>query len=466
MEAPMSRLETVQRKYTELLAEMKRTEREHIKSKKRADQLQKEKDNTRSELSKMTSQKERLEKLCREMQKDNKKLKDENRKISDHETKMREELHERLEGMVADVQEVVDQRESPENIPANLESDELFRHKFKSFIDQYELREIQFHSLLRTKELEVQVQMARSEQQRKAQEQEANKTRQLTAQVATFSQTETELRSQLNIYVEKFKQVCSLFPVLPQDTYSRAYTCLQLYQVEDTLNNSNELFLTFRREMEEMSKKTKRLEKENINLTRKHEATATNILQMAEERQKTAKELELLRKKNASLEQLCRAMQNQGRGAMQGKLTQQQQQAAQSQPPQQRQASSTASLPNGQAVPPHSESSGVESEYLSEEYADDEEFDENDECYHEDDTEEEDPAMIDARHIANADAAIQRLTGRKGTVPEGAAEAYAKGMMPLPQRTKPVYGPEPPPSGKGGGVGDKEKQKQAVVNGH
>ena len=208
MEAPMSRLETVQRKYTELLAEMKRTEREHIKSKKRADQLQKEKDNTRSELSKMTSQKERLEKLCREMQKDNKKLKDENRRLGETETNMRNELHDRLEGLVYNVQEAVEQKENPENHPANMETDELFRHKFKSFIDQYELRELQFRSLLQTKEIEVQYQMARYEQQRKAQEQEAQKTRQLTNQVATFSQTETELRSQLNIYVEKFKQVC------------------------------------------------------------------------------------------------------------------------------------------------------------------------------------------------------------------------------------------------------------------
>lgn len=60
------------------------------------------------------------------------------------------------------------------------------------------------------KELEVQYQLARYESQRKAQEQEASKSRQLTTQVSTFSQTETELRSQLNIYVEKFKQVCGL----------------------------------------------------------------------------------------------------------------------------------------------------------------------------------------------------------------------------------------------------------------
>lgn len=121
---------------------------------------------------------------------------------------MREDLHNRLEGMVHDVQGFVTSKESPESLPSNVESDDLFRQKFKSFIDQYELRELQFHSLLRTKELEIQFCNARFEQQRRAQEQEATKSRQLTSQVSTFSQTETELRSQLNIYVDKFKQAC------------------------------------------------------------------------------------------------------------------------------------------------------------------------------------------------------------------------------------------------------------------
>lgn len=38
---------------------------------------------------------------------------------------MREELHERLEGMVLDVQDLIEQKENPESIPANVESDEL-----------------------------------------------------------------------------------------------------------------------------------------------------------------------------------------------------------------------------------------------------------------------------------------------------------------------------------------------------
>ena len=82
-----------------------------------------------------------------------------------------------------------------------------FKQKFKSFIDQYELRELHFLSIMRTKETEVQYNLARYEQARKIAESEAARSRTLTAQVSTFSQTETELRSQLNIYVEKFKQV-------------------------------------------------------------------------------------------------------------------------------------------------------------------------------------------------------------------------------------------------------------------
>ena len=84
--------------------------------------------------------------------------------------------------------------------------------------------------------------------------------------------------------------------------------------MEDTLNNSNDLFLTFRKEMEEMSKKTKRLEKENLNLTRKHDLTNRNILEMAEERTRVNKEVETLRKKNDTLESVIRRMQDQGRG--------------------------------------------------------------------------------------------------------------------------------------------------------
>lgn len=82
-----------------------------------------------------------------------------------------------------------------------------FRQRFKSLLDQYELRELHFHSLLRSKELEVQYHIAKFDRERKAADAESSRSRALNAQVLTFSKTETELRNQLNIYVEKFKQV-------------------------------------------------------------------------------------------------------------------------------------------------------------------------------------------------------------------------------------------------------------------
>jgi chromosome segregation ATPase len=75
IESPLFRLNEVQRRYTELLADMRRLDRDHAKNKKRADQLQKEKDQGRTELNKAVSMKEKLEKLCRELQRENKKMK-------------------------------------------------------------------------------------------------------------------------------------------------------------------------------------------------------------------------------------------------------------------------------------------------------------------------------------------------------------------------------------------------------
>ncbi|KAF4538517.1 Taxilin [Lasiodiplodia theobromae] len=342
IESPMKKVEEVRRRYTALFAEMKRTEREHVKAKKRADQLQKEKDSGKTDLNKMTTLKERLEKMSRDLTKENKKLKEENVQREATESRHREELHERLERMVLDVEDVISSKENPEPQPVDTDLDRLFEEKFKSFLDQWECREKQFKSLLRVKELEILYHQAKLDQQRKAQEVESSKSTQLTRQVTTFSQTEAELRSQLNIYVEKFKQI----------------TKLTDRQVEDTLNNSNDLFLTFRREMEEMSKKTKRLEKENLVLTRKQEATNKNILEMAEERTRTQQEMEKLRRKNENLEKLCRGMQAQGRGQ----------------------------------VPPHEldpDDEGTESEYLDEDEYDEEGSEEYDE-----DTEEE---AIDVR---------------------------------------------------------------------
>lgn len=81
------------------------------------------------------------------------------------------------------------------------------RTKIKTIGEKFELRELQYKSILRSKDAEIQSLTAKYEEQRRATENEAARCRALSSQVSTFSHTEAELRSQLNIYVEKFKQV-------------------------------------------------------------------------------------------------------------------------------------------------------------------------------------------------------------------------------------------------------------------
>ncbi|TRX93032.1 hypothetical protein FHL15_006170 [Xylaria flabelliformis] len=314
----MDKIDLLTKRSSELFANLKRLERENIKNKKRADQLQKEKDSSRTDLSKQIGLKEKLEKLCRELQKENNKLKNEHRALNDSHDRLKSSSDERFKKVLESLEGYQEEKDNPRKQVVYMKAEELFKNRFKSIIEQYELRELHFHSAMRTKEIEVQWNMARYEQQKKAVEAEGTRARQLNNQVLTFTKTETELRNQLNVYVEKFKQVCTLFLSLARPTQA-----LTSDEVEDTLNNSNDLFLTFRKEMEDMSKKTKKLEKENEAYRRRDTALNQNILKMAEERNKHLKDLEDVKKKNDKLTSIINQMQQQGRGipaGMQGTM--------------------------------------------------------------------------------------------------------------------------------------------------
>ncbi|KAJ2982445.1 hypothetical protein NUW58_g6434 [Xylaria curta] len=299
----MDKIDLLTKRSSELFANLKRLE---------------QKDSSRTDLSKQIGLKEKLEKLCRELQKENNKLKNEHRALNDSHDRLKSSSDERLKKVLETLENYQEEKDNPRKQVVYMKAEELFKNRFKSLIDQYELRELHFHSAMRTKEIEVQWNMARYEQQKKAVEAEGNRARQLNNQVLTFTKTETELRNQLNVYVEKFKQVCTLFLSLARPTQA-----LTDDEVEDTLNNSNDLFLTFRKEMEDMSKKTKKLEKENEAYRRKDTALNQNILKMAEERNKHLKDLEDVKKKNDKLTSIINQMQQQGRGipaGMQGTM--------------------------------------------------------------------------------------------------------------------------------------------------
>jgi len=70
----IEKVNALQKKCAELLRSMKMTEKELAKSKKRAEQMQKERDTAKSELSKVNTVKTKLETLSRDTHAENKKL--------------------------------------------------------------------------------------------------------------------------------------------------------------------------------------------------------------------------------------------------------------------------------------------------------------------------------------------------------------------------------------------------------
>lgn len=100
-----------------------------------------------------------------------------------------------------------------------------------------------------------------------------------------MKQQEVQLKQQLSLYMDKFEEF------------------------QTTMAKSNELFTTFRQEMEKMTKKIKKLEKETIIWRSKWENNNKALLQMAEEKTVRDKEYKAFQIKLDRLEKLCRALQ-------------------------------------------------------------------------------------------------------------------------------------------------------------
>ncbi|KAE8297629.1 Beta-taxilin Muscle-derived protein 77 [Larimichthys crocea] len=100
-----------------------------------------------------------------------------------------------------------------------------------------------------------------------------------------MKEQETQLKQQLSLYMDKFEEF------------------------QSTLAKSNEVFTTFRQEMEKMTKKIKKLEKETTQWRTKWESNNQALLQMAEEKTLRDGHFKALQGKLELLERLCRALQ-------------------------------------------------------------------------------------------------------------------------------------------------------------
>ncbi|XP_030579961.1 gamma-taxilin isoform X2 [Archocentrus centrarchus] len=262
-------------------------------------------------LNSLTTPEEKLAALCKKyadlleesrcMQKQLKALqKKQSQIVKENAQRSREYDEQRKEAMLhfqmtlSDI-EVQMEQHSAHNTKLRQENMEL-AEKLKKLIEQYELREEHIDKVFKHKELQQQLmdaKLQRITEMMKEVEEKQQRERDFLLKDATESrrkcelmkEQETQLKQQLSLYMDKFEEF------------------------QSTLAKSNEVFTTFRQEMEKMTKKIKKLEKETTQWRTKWESNNQALLQMAEEKTLRDGHFKALQGKLELLERLCRALQ-------------------------------------------------------------------------------------------------------------------------------------------------------------
>ncbi|XP_024595177.1 beta-taxilin isoform X2 [Neophocaena asiaeorientalis asiaeorientalis] len=210
------------------------------------------------------------------------------------EEEKRKEITSHFQSTLTDIQAQIEQQ-SERNMKLCQENTEL-AEKLKSIIDQYELREEHLDKIFKHRELQQKLVDAKLEQaqemmkeaeERHKREKEylLNQAAEWKLQAKVLKEQETVLQAQLTVYSGRFEEF------------------------QNTLTKSNEVFATFKQEMEKTTKKMKKLEKDTATWKARFENCNKALLDMIEEKALRAKEYECFVMKIGRLENLCRALQ-------------------------------------------------------------------------------------------------------------------------------------------------------------
>ncbi|KAJ8282485.1 hypothetical protein COCON_G00050040 [Conger conger] len=292
--SPEEKLAALCKKYADLLEESRSMQKQMKVLQKKQSQIVKEKIHLQGEHSKAILARSKLESLCRELQRHNKTLKEENTQKSREYEDRRKEATLHFQMTLNEI-EVQMEQHNVHNSKLRQENAEL-AEKLKKLIEQYELREEHIDKVFKHKELQQQLvdaKLQRTAELMREVEEKHQRERDFLLKEATESkhkcelmkEQESQLKQQLSLYMDKFEEF------------------------QTTLAKSNEVFTTFRQEMEKMTKKIKKLEKELMLWRTKWENNNQALLQMAEEKTVQDKHYKALQAKLERLENLGRALQ-------------------------------------------------------------------------------------------------------------------------------------------------------------
>ncbi|XP_077488401.1 alpha-taxilin-like [Amblyomma americanum] len=264
------------------------------KAERQVRQLSREKEQLQSECNRALLAKSKLESLCRELQKQCRTVKDEClMRIRDEEEKRRE-VASKFQTTLLDITAVLEENQS-RSLQLKEENTQLAQ-RLKALIDHYDVWEKNVDNVLQQKELQVQVtatHLARAQAQLQQERQAFMAEKQMVLKQVSDSERKTaelvaresHLRQELSSHATKYEEF------------------------QGALTQSNQLFRNFKLDMEKMSKKIKKLEKETVQWKSRWEASNKALTEITAEKQSRDKELEAAQQRVGKLEKLCRALQ-------------------------------------------------------------------------------------------------------------------------------------------------------------
>lgn len=257
-------------------------------------QLSREKEQLQGECNRALLAKSKLEGLCRELQRQGKLIKEECMLRIREEEEKRKEVAGKFQATLMDITAVLEENQT-RSLQLKNENSDLVQ-KLKSLIDHYDLWEKNVDKVLQQKELQVQVattHLQRAQGQLQQERQQFLREKQTVLQQVADSQRQTceqaareaNLRQELSLYTSKYEEF------------------------QGALSQSNQVFRSFKADMDKMSKKIKKLEKETVQWKLRWESSNNALVGLSTEKQNREKELVAAQQRVITLEKLCRALQ-------------------------------------------------------------------------------------------------------------------------------------------------------------
>ncbi|XP_067615439.1 gamma-taxilin [Eurosta solidaginis] len=292
---PEEKFALLLRKHVESERGVRRLRQDMKVQEKQLETVLREKENLQREYNKSVLMRDKLQEVCREQQKLIKSVKNESIQKIREEEERRKESQSKFQSSLNEITQSLT-KNNEENLKLRDHNLDMTK-KLKMLAEQYHMREQQLEKLNEQVQLESQLHQAK-----------LNK-----VQVEAAMEKEILLKEK-QIALEKFMHSQKLLRELSEREITLKEQ-LTLYTVkyddfQSSLQKSNDIFVTYKVELERMAKNTRKLEKETLEWKTKWEKSNAILIELATEKKERDEHAARCSKQVEQLQKLLRALQN------------------------------------------------------------------------------------------------------------------------------------------------------------